>query len=156
MSLVHKRGSASIQGNLTPMIDMTFLLIVFFVLVSRIVDVERAEMNLPQPKAAATERLGDEQRVVINVLPARAGEISGYRVGSKDFPAGAEGLSAMTEHLIGLYQANPTVSVNVRADRATHYEWVEPVLQAVSDATRSVHGNSGGAARVNLVVVQER
>jgi biopolymer transport protein ExbD len=40
VSLIYRRGPAQISANLTPMIDVTFLLIVFFVLVSQIVEVE--------------------------------------------------------------------------------------------------------------------
>ena len=47
MSSVFKRGNAKIEANLTPMIDVTFLLIVFFVLVSQIVEVENVPMSLP-------------------------------------------------------------------------------------------------------------
>ena len=57
-------------------------------------------------------------------------------------------------HLAGLLQTNPTLRVNLRADRHTHYEWVQPVLQAVSEAA----GRAGTAAvtpRVNLVVIRE-
>ena len=44
MSTVYRRGPAAIEANLTPMIDMTFLLIVFFVLVSQISELEVVEM----------------------------------------------------------------------------------------------------------------
>lgn len=170
MSALYKKGTAEIQGNLTPMIDMIFLLIVFFVLVSRIVDVRRVEMNLPQPKDAATERQTDERRLVINVLPGPAGSgaAAGYRVGSRDFDTGPASLSAMTDYLTGLYSQNPMLNVNVRADRSTHYGDIEPVLRAVAAAARRVNGafdgatadspsdrGSGGRARVNLVVLQE-
>ena len=33
MSLIHTRGPARIDANLTPLIDLSFLLIVFFILV---------------------------------------------------------------------------------------------------------------------------
>ena len=45
MPRIHKRGPAEIHANLTPMIDVTFLLIVFFVLVSQIVEVENVEIE---------------------------------------------------------------------------------------------------------------
>ncbi len=49
MSAVFKRGNAEVRANLTPMIDVTFLLIVVFVLVSEIVEAESVEMKLPVP-----------------------------------------------------------------------------------------------------------
>ena len=46
MSAVFKRGRAEVHANLTSLIDVTFLLIVFFVLVSQIVDAEN-DCQLP-------------------------------------------------------------------------------------------------------------
>lgn len=157
MSAVHKRGFAEVQGNLTPMIDMTFLLIVFFVLVSRIVDREAAEMNLPQPSHSVAEKPGDERRVIVNVLPA-GDRIGGYRVGGAEFPPTSAGRAAMTAHLAALYRRQPGMDVNVRADRAAAYEHVEPVLQAVSAAARQAAVIIQGPvnSRVNLVVLQEK
>ena len=154
MSAIFKRGNAVIYGNLTPMIDMTFLLIVFFVLVSRIVDRERVEMNLPQPKQAAAVKAGEESRVVVNVMPGSSGGINGYRVGGTSFGPDPAGVNAMTAHLTRLFQLNPAIHVNIRADRATQYEHVEPVMQAVSLAARATGNAMPG--RVNLMVIQER
>ena len=133
---------------------MIFLLIVFFVLVSRIVDRERVEMNLPQPSPALTLPMDDEHRVIVNVLPSAGGEIRGYRVGGTEFPSSPAGLAELTQRLAAVYRANPQVNVNIRADRSTHYERVEPILRAVSTAART-SGTPAGTARVNLVVVKE-
>jgi biopolymer transport protein ExbD len=154
MSATFKRGVTSIQANLTPMIDVTFLLIVFFVLVSQIVEVENVEMELPRPRDAATVLAGDEQRVVINVVPSGSerGGVGAYRVGAAEFGPGDDGLSAMSAHITGLYRDNPGLRVNLRADRTTRYEHVEPAMAAVSTAARSAGVPS---ARINLVVVKE-
>jgi biopolymer transport protein ExbD len=154
MSALYKHGNATIQGNLTPMIDMVFLLIVFFVLVSRIVDRERVEMNLPKPTPALTHPLDDQYRVIINVLPGVGGEIRGYRLGGTEFASSATGLAELTQRLAGVYRSSSQVNVNIRADRGTHYERVEPILRAVSTAARA-SGSLAAAARVNLVVVKE-
>jgi biopolymer transport protein ExbD len=153
MSIAFRKGNADIQGNLTPMIDMAFLLIVFFVLVSRIVDRDRVDMDLPSPTESATERASEDRRVVINVLPGEGGKADGYRVGGVEFSSSAAGVASMTQHLAGLFAANPQIHVNVRADRATHYQFVEPVMNAVSAGARRA-GNAPGAARVNLMVVK--
>ena len=54
MSSIFRRGPAQAQANITPMIDVVFLLIVFFVLVSQIVDLESVDLDLPTPEHAAT------------------------------------------------------------------------------------------------------
>ncbi len=154
MSVLYKRGKARIVGNLTPMIDMVFLLIVFFVLVSRIVNSEAAKMDLPQPRNAETYTLADENRVVINILPGVAGGIDGYRMAGRDYADSPAGLQAMSAELTNLYRANAAISVNLRADRRTHYEHVEEVMQMIADAAREAD-NAIGAARVNLVVAKD-
>ena len=155
MSAVHERGPARIEANLTPMIDVTFLLIVFFVLVSQIVEVENVPMALPEPIEPATERAGDDQRAVINVVPGPGGGTRGYRVGGNSFAQGDIGVAALTAHLRGLFASNPQIAINLRADQSTHYKHVEPVLQAIADAAGSVPEGTVDA-RVNLVVINDR
>ncbi|MHC4447313.1 MAG: ExbD/TolR family protein [Planctomycetota bacterium] len=154
MSAVYKRGRAKIEANLTPMIDVTFLLIVFFVLVSQIVEVENVPLELPTPVDPATMPPGEEQRAVINVLPAPAGRSSGYKLGGHTFPASGAGVEALAGHLVNLYRANPALRINLRADRATSYESVHPVLEGVSRAAARA-GVPGLVPRVQLVVVKE-
>lgn len=154
MSAIHTRGNADVQANLTPMIDVTFLLIVFFVLVSQIVEVEHVEMDLPRPEHTVSTRLGDEQRSVINIIPSADGTIAGYRLGSREFPPSEEGIERLTMRLTEMYANNPQLRINLRADRDTQYQWVEPVMNSISIAARRV-GQPDIAARVHLVVVRE-
>ena len=146
-----------IEANLTSLIDVTFLLIVFFVLVSRVNEIENVDIDLPNPIDAASTAIKSENQVIITVLPGEGGSIRGYRVGVQDFEHDETGLSAVQAHLAGLYQLNPHLDVNIRADRFTHYEFIEPLMNAVSRAARSAlkPGASPGVARVNLAVVKE-
>jgi biopolymer transport protein ExbD len=144
-----------IEPNLTSLIDVTFLLIVFFVLVSRLNEIEHFELNLPSPAQASTTLLESQRQVVINVLPTTGGQILGYRVGVVDFAPDQRGLEAMTAHLAALYELNPQLDVNVRADRATNYEHVEPVMRAISTAARNTAAVRG-VAHVNLAVTKGR
>ena len=155
MSRIFPRGRAEVEANVTPMIDVTFLLIVFFVLVSQIVEVENPEnLRLPEPTAAETIKPEEGERAVINILPLPDGSIERYKVGSRLFDPDAEGVAAMVEHLAGLFQRNPGVQVNLRADRGTQYEHVQPVFEAVSAAAARA-GIEGLSPRINLVVINE-
>ena len=154
MPTIHKRGPAEIHANLTPMIDVTFLLIIFFVLVSQIVEVENVDLDLPRPAEAASELPGEQSRIVINVLPGPGGDAIGYRMSNRRFMADTAGLESLARSLAAMYQENPALGVNLRADRRTDYRWVEPVFQAVSAAAR-LSGRDDVKGRVNLVVVKE-
>jgi biopolymer transport protein ExbD len=156
--MLRRRKSADIEPNLTSLIDVTFLLIVFFVLVSRLNEVENVDMDLPRPANAASASLEAAQQVVVSVLPAAEGKARAYRVGVIDYPPGQAGVDAVAAHLAKLYQANPELNVNIRADRAIHYEHVEPVMQAVSTAARLARPDTPSApttAHVNLVVTRD-
>ena len=154
MSATCKRGPARVEANLTPLIDVTFLLIVFFVLVSQIVELENVDLDLPAPTDPVSELAGDEQRAVVNIVPKPGGDILGYRLGGKSYGADRAGLKAITARLASMYENNPGLSVNLRADAGTHYRWVEPVMQAVSSAAL-LSEREMAVARVNLVVVRE-
>ncbi len=151
------RHQAHIEPNLTSLIDVTFLLIVFFVLVSKVAEVEMVDMDLPTPIDPATLAADAEHQVVVNVMPGESGAAAGYRVGLRDFPAGQTGHRAMAAYLATLYAADPRLHINIRADRATHYEHIEPVLEAVSTAARQgAAAAAGGRPRVNLMVIGSR
>ncbi len=143
-----------IAANLTPMIDVTFLLIIFFVLVSQIVEVENADLDLPRPQEAASVPPGEQPRIVINVLRGAGGDAVGYRLSNQRYMADTAGLEALARSLAAMYRQNPALGVNLRADRRTDYRWVEPVFQAVSAAAR-LSGRGDVKGRVNLVVVRE-
>lgn len=160
MSVLYQRGPATVRGNLTPMIDMTFLLIVFFVLVSRIVDAEIYDrIVLPDPKDSLTQPIAEESRVIINIVPAPGGGVAGYRVAGRDFPADEAGRRAVSDLLREGYSRNPALNVNLRADRMTHFSHVEPMLEVIAaaagDAAKATGSPVPGAARVNLVVIKE-
>lgn len=151
MSRVYKRGMAEIQANLTPMIDVSFLLIVFFVLVSHISDVEHVEMALPRPIDPASESPGEEQRVVINIMPGPLGDTSGYKMGTRIYAPDPNGIAAMTTKLTQMYESNPGLDITLRADRGTHYKWVQSAIKAIGDGAGRVNG-AEFQPRINLAV----
>ncbi len=118
----------SLGFNMTPMIDVVFLLIIFFLVSSHLAQQEtQLELNLPD--AASGERPGEEEirRVVINVLPGPEGHIL---VGAKVVPP------EELEQLIG-YESRQTggkLEVRIRSDRRVPYRMVEPIMIACARA----------------------
>lgn len=151
--MARRRGhfpNAEVEANLTPMIDVSFLLIIFFVLVSRIGDAEQAELAVPMVRAGAAVRAEDDGRVVLNVVPGVDGASAGYQLGSTMFEATPAGIAEMAEAIAEGYRRNSNLAVRLRADRATRYQWVEPAMRAVSTAARLAGG--GALPRLDLVV----
>lgn len=153
-SRVHHRGPGSFEPNMTPLIDMAFLLIVFFVLVSQINSAENVELQLPRPSASAARAPGAQPRLVVNVVPGADGAAAGYRLGKREFAPDAAGLQRLVATLAESMRATPGIEINVRADRATAYAWVRPAMDAVADAL-AASGIDRSRTRVKLVVLGE-
>ncbi len=158
MSLLFKRGPHAIHANLTPLIDVTFLLIVFFMLVLQITDLDNVEMALPTPQDPVSELFGDQHRVVIQVVPADPADRStakGYQLGELFFATDTEGRKNLANALAERYRRNPALEVNLRADRSTHYQWVDLVFRAVNEAATLSGRRDDVNGRINLVVSKE-
>lgn len=144
-SRVYQRGAAGVSANMTPMIDVVFLLIIFFMLVSQIQRARLVELTLPEIEDASTDTPARESVVVVNVVPEGRGGAP-YRLGSLEFNNSRAGLDALVRQLARERERDNATIVLVRADRTEPYERVHPVLQAVNDA---------GLTRVQLLTLAE-
>lgn len=144
---MHRRGkpSSAIHANMTPMIDVTFLLIVFFVVVSQIVDRDAVSMDLPLPTDAASEVPSQIEHVTINLVPYANGDVAGIVVGGHTISHGAwEELKAIVQTRL----RGGAKEVHLRADKATHYEHIHQVIEAIREL--------GTSPRLQLIVEGER
>lgn len=142
MSRVHERGPARIGANMTPMVDVVFLLIIFFVLVAQITSSERLELELPSLAEEGLAETPRGQRLVINIAPDGR-----RRFASDDYSAGAAGLTDLGAALRAALRREPNSEVLVRAAGAASYEQVQPVLRLCSET---------GVRRVHIVASPER
>jgi biopolymer transport protein ExbD len=104
--------------DFTPIIDIVFNLLIFFLVATSFQQVER-ESQIALPETVAAGPISASLReIVINVDRAGQMIVNGQ-------PISAEALSASLRDAIA---ANPGQKVNVRADRATAYENVARAL----------------------------
>ncbi|MEO1130209.1 MAG: biopolymer transporter ExbD [Planctomycetota bacterium] len=143
-----RHADAQFTVNMTPMIDIVFLLIIFFLLVAQISRHRSLEMELPRLLDAVAAELGDEAVAIVNVVPAdRANALGGdYRLGSDTFRQSDDGLASLGDTIAATAARQPELLVLVRAARTENYARVYPALRAVADA---------GVSRVHLVTVSE-
>ena len=134
------RGSLSF--NMTPMIDVVFLLIIFFLVSSHLARQEvELELDLPGADSGQRPDEDDVRRVVVNILPDQ--DVGGrMMVGGR--LVGPEELARM----IGFEsrRSDRQLEVRIRADRTVPYRIVEPIMVAcaregVWKVTFSVVGN---------------
>ena len=119
--LLHRRFR--MIPTMMPLIDVIFLLIVFFMLVAQINRHRKLELDLPM-LSGEVKSADVEARIVVEVVPD-----GGYRVGTRT--VGADELAAALAARRGALSG---ATVEVRADRAERYERVVPVLRALEEA----------------------
>jgi len=115
--------------NMTPMIDMVFNLLIFFILTSQFVKLEVENVVLPPSTTATTKDYTSFRNVVINVVNRDgAGEVIVF--GKVMTP------QELTDHLKELKESAEGRQMNVilRADAEVPYEDVARVMLAAGQA----------------------
>jgi biopolymer transport protein ExbD len=143
------RGSLSF--NMTPMIDVVFLLIIFFLVSSHLAQQEtQLELDLPQASSGTRPQEDETRRVVVNVLPERKPQgriMVGGRVMEENELA--ELIRFEGESNRRQLRENPQtrpLEIRIRCDRKVPYSVVEPIMiacarQGVWKVTFAVVGN---------------
>ena len=121
----HGRNS-SLNINMTPMIDVVFQLIIFFLVSSHLAKQE-AQLPLPLPLAASGSKEGTETnpRVTINVLADGQLSLAGRHLAAADLPQRLQ---------TKLAETGTDLEVRIRSDRTVAYRYVEPILLACARA----------------------
>ncbi|MBL6913196.1 MAG: biopolymer transporter ExbD [Puniceicoccaceae bacterium] len=111
------------EFELTPMIDVVFLLIAFFMTLISFISSELVELELPEAeKATIPEEPGERQYISINA----SGELY--------FGALPITEEALTLRLSQLKTDIPTLKVFLRADAHTPHRYVNSVMEATAKA----------------------
>lgn len=109
--------------QMAPMIDMVFLLLVFFMCVSTMAQAERKEVELPHSKESA----------VAEDLSGR-GVVTVDADGQAYVAAKAVSHAELKELLRAAAEADATFRVQIRADRDTPFSHLRPVLKVCAEA----------------------
>ena len=112
--------------NMTPMIDVVFQLIIFFLLSSHLAQQEtRYELPLPAAKSGKADPADERARLTINVLADGTAMFAGRATPSEELSRQlAERRSVHGDDL----------EVRIRSDRSVEYSRIEPILLACARA----------------------
>lgn len=119
-------GRGEVGFNMTPMIDIVFQLIIFFLVSSHLARQE-SQLPLDLPRAGSGEEAieVDRPRVTVNVLADGSLQLAGRRVSQAEL---SERLAREAADTQG------QVEVRIRSDRAAPYRTVEPIMLAAAKA----------------------
>ena len=130
----------SLRFNLTPMIDVVFLLLIFFVLIAQFSSRQRAQVQLPRPEPSAAKFIYSPDVLTITVICDPQGKLSAYQIEGQMLTP--EQIDVLAHTLTLRRKANPQVEVNLRADRRADGKIIEALMAACART---------GISHVNLV-----
>lgn len=119
-------GNAELSFNMTPMIDVVFLLIIFFLVSSHLAKQE-AQMELPLPLAdsGALSRESNLRRLTLNVIEDGSLLLAGRHIDP----------GQLQQRLAATLQGEQgAVEVRLRSDRNVPYRLIQPILLACARA----------------------
>jgi len=121
---LHRTDRPEEEFQMAPMIDMVFLLLVFFMCVSTLAQAEKAqEVELPQ----------SEESDVAEDL-ANRGVVTVDKDGQAWLGVEPVSLDEIKSVLETSLQKNPELRITVRADQETAYKDIKPVLRVCAEA----------------------
>jgi biopolymer transport protein ExbD len=142
-SFSHKPISVG-KVNVTPLIDVVMVLIIFFLIVGQMAAEQGARVKLPSSIAGRSESSAGD-RVTISVIPSF--DTTGQPAATIMVDRTQLTPRQLQDFLASKLSAAPAINVIVRADRALDYALVQPTLNACRDA---------GVSSINLIAERER
>ncbi len=130
------------QFNMTPMIDVVFLLIVFFMLICQFISQDEELVSVPDDcETAVIDKVSKENEIEILVWSERAGDAGSiiYSVDNKDYPVSKySSREVLTTELAcqitELKKAMKEPVVRLRGDGSLSCEDMRPAIEAVGAA----------------------
>lgn len=110
---------------MTPMIDVVFLLIIFFLVASHLSDQETlVELDLPDAESATPQEVGLTNRITFNIPDENQIVFAGKVIS----------LDEMQQQIQEFRSSQgPDLEVRIRTDRKTSYVSVTPILRACAE-----------------------
>lgn len=126
------RGTSSLVFNATPLVDVIFLLSIFFMLVTRFSSAEQVPMQLPKPEHSQARVSRMPERIVINCRLSNPADPTDSTVLYSVGPNRPESLAMISDRLAVRRRESPNVSVVVRADRRIRYADVRALMRVIA------------------------
>jgi biopolymer transport protein ExbD len=140
------KGGGDVGFNMTPMIDIIFNLVIFFMLISQFQQLEIEDVVLPEAEAAKVMDYSEYRNIVINIIKGRTSSLDAVvKVMGREMrvleaytrPDGSQTVGGeLTAYLVDAASKGDKANLNVilRADADVPYEDVARVMLAAGAA----------------------
>ena len=135
-----KRSTEEVGVNMTPMIDIVFQLLTFFIMSFKIVAAE-GDFDIKMPLAAKSEGLPPDTLppMKVRLTATTGGQLNKIRLNDNDFGLSFDGLHNYIISVIGDERGpgsvQATAEVELDCDPQLHYQYVIKAITAVSGYT---------------------
>jgi len=123
------RTPYEIRLNLTALVDVTVLLLTFFMVVNQFASAERVEMPIPRPRESMARDRRIAEPVVINIIHRGPDAAPAYQIG----PLAVGSLADLSQRLAVEKRNTPQIEVVLRADRRLDYARVREVMELLGE-----------------------
>ncbi len=137
MRLTKHRHKTSMPMNMTPMIDIVFLLIIFFMTVSQVSEINKERLELPKEKGTEEQ---EPTRITINVDQDGKVVVSGRQFSVTEL------VTLVGDEFAAVGHDSARLTIMLRADRRGNSRTVNQIVAALSRL---------GVTRVNIGVQPE-
>ena len=138
MKLENKEAGEDIEMDMSPMIDMVFLLLIFFIVASQIID-EKPKVLVPEAMAATKPGDDVENRLMISVSKNDPPDYF-FRLQKVEY-------SELAQKIQQEFEANPDLRILIRSDAQTKYKVTEKIMMACAEV---------GAVDIIFAATEER
>lgn len=115
--------------NMAPMIDMVFLLLIFFMVASHLTDMERVPVLLPVADKATVPKEAQNRQMVSIVADDESGEDAKIFINMQEMD-----LAEFSETVAHLTEQNQEVQIYLRADRRVLHKHIQSVMKSCAEA----------------------
>ena len=120
-----RKKTEDIAIDMSPMIDMVFLLLIFFLVASAIVKIEKVPIEVPEAVyAKVPEDETGRYPITINADGRMYVGVTSEEVTIEE----------LAERLAAEMEADPELRILIRADRMVRYEMNEKIMEACAEA----------------------
>ena len=151
----HTHGQDKIELQMTPMIDIVFQLLIFFIMTFKIV-IQEGDFNIKMPAMAPSETTEPDDKlppIPVRLTADANGNLSGVSVGANAL-AGQNVFASLRHEIMASVGSQPspedleTTELEIDADPNLQYRFVIDAITAVSGYLTS---DQGTTRRISLV-----
>ncbi len=132
----HKMKRVGIAIDMTPLVDVAFLLLTFFMMTTQFKPPEAVEIKLPE--SHATVKLPSKNLIMVSIGKDGQLFIGADNTNGRDVPGSDGSTPIKTGDLASAFRqlrsANPGLRTVIKADQTVKYSTIEDVMNALQEA----------------------